>query len=45
MSAPDFAMPVAMIPMSGTDGTFTETFASGFTVFSSRTTCARSSIE
>ena len=40
-----YLSPTAMIPMSGTTGTFTATRARGLTVFSSCTTCARSSIE
>ena len=44
-SAPAFAMPMAIVPMPGTTGTFTITLAWGFAVFSSSTSWARSSIE
>ena len=44
-SAPAFAMPIAMVPMPGTTGTFTITRACGLEVFSSSMSWARSSIE
>lgn len=44
-SAPALAMPTAMVPMPGITGTFTETRALGFTVFSSSMSWARSSME
>ena len=45
MSAPALAIPRPIVPMFGTTGTFTETRRSGFTVFSSSISSARSSIE
>ena len=45
MSAPAFAIPSPIVPMFGTTGTLTETRRSGFTVFSSSISSARSSIE
>ena len=44
-SAPALAMPMAIVPMPGTTGTFTMTLAWGFEVFSSSMSWARSSIE
>ena len=45
MSAPALAIPSPIVPMFGTTGTLTETRRSGFTVFSSSISSARSSIE
>ncbi len=45
MSAPALAMPTPIVPMFGTTGTFTDTRTSGFAVFSSSISSARSSIE
>ncbi len=45
MSAPALAIPSPIVPMFGTTGTFTDTLRSGFTVFSSSISSARSSIE
>ena len=45
MSAPAFAMPTPIVPMFGTTGTLTDTRTSGFAVFSSSISSARSSIE
>ena len=45
MSAPALAIPSPIVPMLGTTGTFTDTLRSGFTVFSSSISSARSSIE